>query len=315
MKKLLENFKMESSWNSYLCSLYSALKYLNLWNYDESILGGMTGFIFQFIGHEKTCPSSVTVYDWRYEHFLMMDKIGIYSENIFLMKSYKSNTFSKYQEIYINKIKRSIDNNIPILIWAPTNLLEFGIIYGYDDEDKIFLVKDVINNDPDPLLYNNLGLSDVPILYFNIILGKIDIHIDKIIKNSLNSAIYYWNKNHYNSIYGFGKNAYDNYLNSLKNDNYESFGFSYCMSVYNENKKHIVNYLSYIQNNYNKYDLMGILDNYKIVSDNFQKINSLFPFTNNKEASKIPDKEKIIHLLEDSKNYEEKAIEKIKNLF
>ena len=141
-KKFLPNIKLGYTWNSYINSVDAVLKSAGLWDGDTWLLLGMTGMAFHFIVEKGLCASSVTVYDWNGEHMEMMDRIGIHTDNYSLGDD-RYNTIQYQRDTAIKRIKESIDNGVAVVNWAPSGLLEFGVIYGYDDDDGIFIVKDL----------------------------------------------------------------------------------------------------------------------------------------------------------------------------
>jgi hypothetical protein len=313
--KIIESLNMPKTYNTYIGSAYSILKNANLFEDEYYVFSGMTGMAFHFIMRENMCASAVTVYDWDEEHFLMFDKIGIFSESLFVYKRNGMNTFKKAQEEALKKIKESINKGLGVVTWAPTSILEFGIIKGYDDTDKVYFVSSVEEFDPDPLLYENLGLSEVPYLYIRTFKDNVKVNKEKIFRDSLQYGIYQWNKNfHVSQYFSSGKKAYDIAINSIEKNNIEPFGFSYCIYVYNESKEHIYKYLEYVKEN-SKY-LKGLkisINNYKIISENFKKMTNLVPF-GIKEKSEIKDIQAIKNLFEENKKLETEAMEEIEKI-
>jgi hypothetical protein len=146
---------------------------------------GMTGIGFHFIVDKTACASSATVYEWVSEHFSAMDRIGIHSDFYSITDDPGLNTMGMMREDAVKRIKESIDNGIAVVIWAPTYVLEYGIILGYDDDDGVFFVESCMPQNPDPILYSNLGKSDVPMLSYQIFKGKVNVDREKIFRDSL----------------------------------------------------------------------------------------------------------------------------------
>lgn len=314
MKKQLDNIEMGKTWTTYIGSVYGVMKAAGFWTEDISLLMGKTAMAFHFIVHEIACPSSVTVYDWNMTHFTMMDRIGVYTDSICIFNRSGMNTFSRVQEDAIAKIKASIDGGRGVVVWAPSEILEFGIITGYDDSDRIFFIKDCVSEDPDPLLYDNLGRSEVPYLYIQCFHGRIQVDEEKIFRDSLGTGLYYWQEKPYSLKYSSGAGGYAALVQTLEQGNYHEFGVSYIIQVYADAKSHLARYLDHVS--INTKQLKGLdepANHIHTVSDCFQKMAELIPFMGpgkaniNKEV--IPD---VIELTKQAAENETKAMEQIK---
>jgi hypothetical protein len=316
-KKILENVNVMETWTSYIASVGGVLRGAGLWDGEIYELMGMTGLAFHFIIHETCCPSSVTVYDWMNEHFSAMDRIGIYSESYQLFNDPKWNTFEKAQVTAINRIKESLDEGIGVTVWAPNYLLEFGIIKGYDDEDKVFYIQDATGKEEDPLLYINLGKSEVPVLFYQIFKDKIYVETGRIYRDSLYFAINEWNKEyHVNPSYSSGRKGYNSLIQTLERGDFDEFGLAYNMAVYSDSKKCIAKYLEFITNE--SRELTGLTkaaELYSLVADKYSRITQLVPFSGSNGKGGNVDKNNISELTElvkACKGFEDQAMDIIK---
>jgi predicted DNA-binding transcriptional regulator YafY len=273
--------KMGMTWNSYIASVDGALRKVEWWQDEIYKLMGMTGMAFHFIVHETACPSSVTVYDWGMEHFTMLDRIGVHSEIVLVFRDPRLNTFHMIQEDALAKIKASIARGVPAITWAPTGLLEFGLIDGYDDGDEVLFVQDCLNSDPDPLSYGNLGISEVPYLFVQILKGRVEIDPEKIYRDSLEYGLREWNKEQHSTPgYACGRKAYANLISTLERGDYDPFGLAYNLNVYADSKACIAKYLEYVAARSGELKgLEGTIDLYRQVAANYQEITRLVPFT------------------------------------
>lgn len=249
MKKQINNIVMGQTWTTYIGSAYGVMKAAGLWTEDIYLLMGKTGMAFHFIVHENACPSSITVYDWNMTHFTMMDRIGVYTDSICIFNRSRMNTFDRVQEDAIVKIKASIDRGKGVVVWAPSEILEFGIITGYDDSDRIFYFKDCISENPDPLLYDNLGRSNVPYLYIQCFNSRVQVDEEKMFRDSLAAGIYYWKEKPLSPHYSCGPGAYKYLIQTLEKGDYDEFGLSYIIQVYADSKSHLALYLDHVWSN------------------------------------------------------------------
>lgn len=291
-KKLLDNVQYGMTWTSYIAGVYGTLTNAGMWKDEVWKLMGMTGMAFHFIVHKSCCPSSVTVYDWMAEHLTMMDQIGIYSDFYQTYYDSKSSTFALRQKDAIRRIKESVDKGVCIVAWAPTRVLEFGIINGYDDEDGVFYVVDCSGQASDPLLYKNLGKSDVPILAYQIFKDKVKVDNEQVYRNSLKFAVSEWEKDfHISPDFASGKKAYTYLIKSLENGSFDSFGLAYIISVYYDSKTCIVQYLNFLSTQTTS--LKGLEKAaaiYGRIVENYKMMSELFPFSGENGAGCTADR-------------------------
>lgn len=313
-RKILDNISMGMSWTTYIGSVHGVLEGAGLWNGSVELLMGMTGMAFHFIVHSQTCPSSVTVYDWVSEHFQMMDRIGILGESTYIENSGRLNTFDRARTMAVSRIKESIDNGIGVVVWAPTPVLEFGIINGYDDADEVFFILDCMKKNSDPLLYSNLGKSEVPILFIQRFYEKVTVDPEKVFRDSLQFGLLQWERGSGIPMYASGRGGYKNLINALEKKDFNSFGLLYILAVYADSKRNIDIYLKYIINesSYLK-GLDEASDIYTVVKDKYNELTELAPFRGPGQGD-LDEKniKPVLKLLRECLGLEEKAMGIIK---
>jgi hypothetical protein len=278
-KKILSDIILGNTWNGYIACVEAVLKKAGLWDEPIWMLMGITGMAFHFIIEKNACPSSITVYDWNSEHMTMMDRIGIHTDN-YAFGDDRYNTIEYQRNIAVSRLKESIDRGVGVVSWAPSGLLEFGVINGYDDDDGVFFLKDMSHKDADPLLYDNIGRSEVSVLYYQLFKGKTDVERSKIIRQSLAFGVSQWEKeNSYNPNYASGRKGYENLINYLSREKIAGFGLSYIIVSYADSKKCLSDYLKYIAETL--LELKG-LDKaaklYRNIADKYSVLCSLYPF-------------------------------------
>ncbi|MCP5454856.1 MAG: hypothetical protein H7A31_03500 [Thermotogae bacterium] len=304
-----------SMWNSFMGSLKVCLDTTGFKNYDCYKIMGISGMAFNFVMSTKCDASGPTVYDWGNSHFYMLDRLGIISEYDQIYSDGKLNTFIHYRNNSTEKIKKSLNAGIPVIAWAPSNVLEFGVIYGYDDSDKVFFIQDVYGGNSDPLLYDNLGVSNIPYLYLHYIKGFVEINTEKAYRESLEYGLKEWKREYSISpYYGSGIKAYDNIINALSGGIINDFGFCYCMKVYSESKKYIYQYLKEISEKSSEIKIENkLLGNYKFISETFTEISNENPFTG-KGNYKIFNREKLAKTFSELRKTEDESFGIIANI-
>lgn len=278
--KNLENVKMGYTWTSYISAAEGALRCAGLWEGETWKLMGQTGIGFHFIIHRQVCPSGVTVYDWVSDHLGAMDRIGVHSQ-VYSFPDIRMNTFEKIREDAIDIIKDSIQKGCPVLVWAPTGLLEFGLITGYDDDDGVFFVMDCTGQPCDPLLYSNLGLSEVPMLFYQIFKGKVAVDPEKTYCDSLMYGLSEWEKTHHISPdYASGREAYHYLLKAMKCEDIDDFGLAYCLSVYADSTDCIAKYLRFVGESSERFkSLGGAASLFEQAAEKYRQLTAIFPFS------------------------------------
>ena len=309
--------KMGRTWTTYMGSVDGALRKAGWWDEEMFLLMGMTGMAFHFIIHATACPSSVTVYDWGAEHFTMLDRIGIHNEVVVVMNISSLNTRRQVQEDVLAKVRTSIDKGLPVIIWAPTELLEFGLITGYDDGDQVLYVQDCMNSNPAPLSYVNLGFSEVPVLFVQIIKGRVDVDREKIYLESLKYALGEWNKEqHITPGYASGRKAYANLIGTLERGDYDPFGLVYILNTYAEAKAYAAKYLEHVARK--SRELKGLEEASRLslqVAQGFQKIVGLAPFKGpGREPFDHGNAPAILDLLRQCFDLEERAMAEVQRV-
>lgn len=292
--KVLQNIEGGCAWTSYISAVYGVLKAAGMWDGDIYKLMGMTGMAFHFIVHESCCPSSVTVYDWVGEHTAMLDRIGVYSDSYQSYSDAGRNTYRLRHTDAVRRIKESIDQGVGAVVWAPTRILEFGFVNGYDDGDGVFFVGDCTMQPVDPLLYSNLGKSDIPMLFYQIFHNKVEIDPAKAYRESLQFAVNEWEKEfHVNPHYASGRKAYRLLLASLEKADFDLFGLPYILAVYADSKRQAARYLAFLAESGTGFTgLDKAAELYGRIAGKFEELTRIFPFSGSNGADGTADRGK-----------------------
>ncbi len=317
-KKIIEGAVMGRTWTSYIAAADGCLRAAGLWKDKIWKMMGFSGMGFHFIVHKGLCPSSVTVYDWSSEHVDCMDRMGFLSETYSMINDGRHNTFADAQERAVQKIKESIRRDIPALIWTPTSTLEFGIVKGYDDADRVFFVEQYTGQPADPLLYDNLGKSQVPILFYQIFLKKVPVDESRMISQSLEFGLSEWRKENHVSpdLYASGMKGYENFIGALEKGTFNEFGLGYLSAVYADSKGSLAQYLDWAAARPEAAkSLAKAAKLYGKISETWIEITKLAPFSGSNNRRDDPlDKNNIgtiLKLVEQAFASEKEAMENI----
>lgn len=224
--RVLEGVTLVKETRAYIDCLYSVLTAAGKFKGSKYLLSGMTGFAFIFSAHKELIVASTEMYGLRTAAFRSLDILGYYSEVYSGLKNYL--TFPLHQKRAIIRAKESIDEGLGVIVWAP-GITDFGVIYGYDDEDGVFLYKDRHHKDEQILLYENLGRVEANFWMCQIIGGSIEKDIRDIYLDSLEFAIDIWETPYideivHNRAMASGRKAYEYLINGMKKDDFYDKG-------------------------------------------------------------------------------------------
>lgn len=247
MSKNILEIEIFSAWNTYAITMMSVLENCDMWCKTDTFQKFMceTGIAVQFCVDKNCSPLSITDYDWINEHTSFMERIGIQTKKYY--SDPQDPMYSVTQQEAVQAIKNAIDNKIASVVWG-IDTGEFGVIYGYDDEDKVFYTKGIGSQNTNaslPILYNNLGktFEYAPVLYCEIPQSLHDVNPEQAFVNFLNLYVQEMNRISDNEerVYGFA--AYDMLMKAIQEGNFNEFGLRYCVGVYYERKDAILQYL------------------------------------------------------------------------
>jgi len=240
--------RLTPSWTSYVGAAHGVLKAAGMIDLSMSQMMGMTGIGFHFIVHEECCPSSVTVYDWMSEHQQAMARIGVFAE--LNMAEPGTPTYDAARRHTIHRIRESIDRGVGAILWG-VDTGEFGVAYGYDDDDQVLLVSGVASaggetGESDPILYDNVGLTfgGAPILFCQTPIEAMPFDLDSTSRQSLAFYVEQMEKTtHVAPAYHSGLLAYDAWIRAMKTGKFNPFGLRYIAAVYADAKAHTAEYI------------------------------------------------------------------------
>jgi len=238
---LLEGPTMKRESKSYTDSLYAILTAAHLFDGPKYRLSGLTGMAFKFTVHEKLLPLSVSAYgQWIKEHKPAIDNLGLFT--VIDGGRTRHPTFRHYQQDAVRWVKESLEHGVGVIYWIP----EFGVIDGYDDEDRVFFVQDGRSKEPQIVLYDNFGINFTEFWYCQAFGGKVDIPYETMLLESLRLAIFDWDtpyKTLPNKDIASGKLAYEFLISALNKGDYDEGGAVYILDSYFHSRKEISAYL------------------------------------------------------------------------
>ncbi|RIX60358.1 hypothetical protein D3P08_01980 [Paenibacillus nanensis] len=304
----LKGLTMVRESKSYIDSLHAILTAAHLYDGPKYRLSGLTGMSYKFSVHERLLPLSVTAYgQWGSEHRPAAHNIGLFS--IIDAGRTRHPTFRHYQQEAVKRTKLSLDQGVGVMYWLP----EFGVIDGYDDEDRVFFVQDGWSSEKQIVLYDNFGLNFTEFWYYETFGRKVDIPYEAMLLESIRLAITDWDtpyKTLPHKDIGSGKLAYDFFVRALEHGDFDERGAVYILNSFIQSRKEIRAYLQ---------EARGIWTEWDHAADLFRQLADLFPGMEScmiaAEGDKRIDRQKtgeLIGLLRAAQAIEDAAVDRFR---
>ncbi|MEC0240727.1 hypothetical protein P4H66_12800 [Paenibacillus dokdonensis] len=238
---ILHDLVMKRESKTFTDSLYAILTAAGLFTGPKYMLSALSGMAFIFTVHERLRPHSVTAYgQWGTVHKRAADSLGIFT--VTDAGRTRHPTFQSYQQDAVQWIKSSLDQGIGAIYWIP----EFGVIYGYDDEDRVFYVQDGNSGENGIVLYDNFGLNFTPFWYAQIFGGKVKIPAEDMVLEAIRMALDDW-ENPYSVLpdrsIASGRMAYTYLIQALEQGDYDAYGAVYILDSYRVSRREIMQFL------------------------------------------------------------------------
>lgn len=316
-KKLV--IEVFSAWNTYAISMMSVLEHCGMWDKEATFQKflSVTGIASQFCVDANCSALPVTDYDWMEMHTHFMECIGVQTKKYYASPSDEG--YASKQEETINELKRAIRNGKAGVVWG-IDTGEFGVIYGYDDEDGVFFPKGIGSQNTNfsmPILYGNLGktFEPAPVLYCEIPESVREVDWQQAYRKTLQMYVQGMlvSRDDSGRVYGFA--VYDAISDAVREDRVDSFGLKYCTGIFYERKDAILKYLEEVQNEQPSEVLAQLMDSFRRTVDLYRKLlfdilgegtegwNFLFEPTNKERNPEV------IKILQELKESEEKNVE------
>lgn len=275
MAKKKLDIEVFSAWNTYAISMMSVLEHCGMWNKEDTFQKflSVTGIASRFCMDETCSSLPVTDYDWMEDHTCFMERIGVRTKKYYATPG--AEVYSAMQEEAVTAIKEGIEADRACVVWG-IDTGEFGVIYGYDDEDKVFFPKGIGSRNTDtsmPILYSNLGKTFewAPVLYCEIPMAVQKVEWDQAYEETLRLYVKGMEAVHDNGR-AYGLAAYDAMIAALREDRLDSFGFKYCIGIYYERKEALLLYLEEIQKVHTSETLVQLIDAFRMTVDLYHKL-------------------------------------------
>lgn len=237
--------QMKRESKSFTDALYAVTTAAGLFEGPKFMLSGLSGMAFKFTVHKKLLPLSVTAYgQWGIEHSAAADNLGIFFQYDGGRTRHAS--FGEYQRIAIDSVKQSLDRGRACIYWIP----EFGVIHGYDEDDRVFYVQDGWSGETQVVLYDNFGLNFTPFWFCHYVGDGVKIPLKDAVLESLRLALEDWDtpyKTLPDLSIASGRLAYSFLIWALQQGGFDSYGAVYILESYLTSRIEISAYLREVQ--------------------------------------------------------------------
>lgn len=305
MKKINVNWSGIEDRTGYLFSfaksLSAAVKHSPYQDLAEDIIA-TSGFAFRmWVDSNELCPSATSIWDfesqknWVENGGLVCDYVGRYWE--------QDGIEEERRQKAIEIIKESINKGVPAISWDIA-VPEWGLIIGYNDEDRMFDALS-IQGENLKMPYDTLGKREIPILSVLTIVGRSDKPQQEIYYDTLKIAVSHlkgkeWCENKsgleaYPALIAFFDKQFSQDL---------SWNMEYYLGTYGALKLYAYKYFEKVKSNE-----LAVL--YKRIYDNWIKA---FNIKSSKDINDSSVRKEIINLLEDSCDCEMKAVSKMEEI-
>jgi RNA polymerase sigma factor (sigma-70 family) len=212
----------------------------------------------------------------------------------------------------LDTIHRSIDKGVPIIIWDLFHA-EFGLVYGYDDNQQQLNALDKLREMP--LAYDQLGKGKTSEIGLIAITEPNGIDRLSSLYNMLDMILEHGNTTgtikHSDGELTKGLAAYDAWIEAYRGKRVVPFFNAYNVAVYSELRQFAIQFLRGLKEEFKDHDwscLSDALRHYEKVAAALQGLAHLFPFPgggNPKDAQNI---DKAVQLLQEAKRAEAEGL-------
>ena len=211
-------------------------------------------------------------------------------------------------------IHRSIDRGYPVLAWE-LFIPEFGLIYGYDDEQKTLYAADNCGNDRQ-IAYEDLGRGLVEELFVLSVDQPLETDRRTMLRQAVESILRHYNEQELShSVAVNGLAAYASWREAYQNGGIEPNGNAYTTAIACDARKNAELFWSELADTWTDsiFDPVRPLFHqaaaqYAKISGHFEKLSRLFPFPAGGEPNDPANAKQAIALLQQIEDEEREAV-------
>lgn len=251
-------------------------------------LMGLSGFAFRINIGDRACPSSPCAFHW--DQFMSRAMMLLGYECSIVQSFSTSFLFEKRLDEAHSLIKRSIDADLPLIGWE-LDLPEFGIIRGYDDDERVYLIDGVLSEEGERTLpYDKLGRGETGSLFVLVPGRRFETDDLLCAKRAIEYAVFHHTlEAPISRFYETGPAAYAKWMDALRRRDIDPFGNSYNARVVLDARVAGASFLLHIAPQFPAGDSAMILEAADIleeVADAFMLFSGVFAFPGDEKPFK-----------------------------
>ncbi len=302
---------MTESWSSAATALYGACVYVKEKLSLVEVMG-YTGHAFRINIHADTVDvAGPTAYDW--EKFFTKGLMNLG----FTCKAIRTKDFIPPTPEELTKaislVQDSIDKGIPAVAWDMF-IPEFGNIYGYDDDNKVFMAKDPKADGH--LQYEKLGRGEIHELFVLTIDKQLEVTETEMLKGALELAVdHAYNREHEfpNPPFENGIKGCEAWIHAFQKQKVSDFGNAYNAAVVHDARKFAALFFEDISHKESINDDVRHLakqtsQKYGEIAEHLNQLVRMFPFPQGGNPNDPLEAKRAIEILYDAKGKEEQVI-------
>lgn len=218
----------------------------------------------------------------------------------------------------LDEAHQSIDKGVPVIVWDLFHA-EFGLVYGYDDNQQQLNALDKLRDDS--LAYDQIGkgkTSEIGLIALKEPNGinrltALSNMLDMILEHGYSAG----STKHTDGELAKGLAAYDAWVEAYRGDRIVPFFNAYNIAVYSELRQFAVQFLRELEVEFKEYDwpcIGAAIRHYKKVDESMQGLSHLFPFPSGGDPKDKQNIERAIDLLHEAKTAEAKGLQTLEML-
>lgn len=328
-------FHAPGTWTSAGWALYRMLSFTDQ-KLSLPMMMGLTGQAFRItICHNDVHIAGPTMYPfrdilprglqnigWSCRIVETQNKRDVPGENANLIDSALLTTAAKEKRLLqdelpeaMDLIHRSIDRGIPVLSWD-LFIPEFGVIYGYDDEQRILTAMECMQDDKLP--YEHLGRGTLEDLFILALEERTEKELRSMLRDALAMILdHYHGKEAPIDRGERGLRAYGVWVDAFRGGNIEPNGNAYNIAVLQDARRFAAEFLEEISAEWQGDDpsderirALGTeaAQLYRQMAEQLQELAVLFPFPSGGDPKSIVNRERAVSVLQSVKALEEQVV-------
>ncbi|BFH62357.1 hypothetical protein PAJ34TS1_29490 [Paenibacillus azoreducens] len=222
----------------------------------------------------------------------------------------------------LDLIQQSLDRGYPVMAWDLC-IPEFGILYGYDDEQKVLYFNECGRKDTLP--YENLGRGVMEEIFVLAVDSTFDLPFRERARGALEMILdhYHGRETKIPAEAVKGLAAYDAWIAAFRNKTVEPNGNAYNIVVIGESRKYAAQFLSELARSWDRSGeadtkaaslLMDASETYRGLGEAFDELHMLFPYPQGGEPNDKDGVTQAVSLLEKAKMLETQGARQLEDI-